>query len=478
DGEKLLPDNEIMVCVQDSTDTSWHSRGKQKLKRGGMYYTAQSGIWQTVWLEWVPDTYITNLKITPQKDLKTVKISVKTNGKCNVVLDVIDAICNTTEPELFDKTFREAFVAEPGKSAPASPAPYKIVSKAEHHSEDMKSFTTTFTCEITNPKLWSPEKPFLYGLIVRAGLDIITSYFGMRCFTIDRDKYGYNTFCLNHKPYFLNGVLDQGYWPDGLYTAPSDEAFIFDIKTMKKHGFNMLRKHIKIEAARYYYHCDRIGMIVWQDMVSGGYDYSKPLVSYLPTLFPKVFSSMPDGPESYRMFRRESAEGRKEWTEEMIATIKLLINCPCISTWVLFNEGWGQFNAAAATIIAGKVDPSRLIDQASGWFDEHSGDFLSVHNYFRPLSPARDKFGRAYVISEYGGLATHIDGHSSVDRIYGYKKYETKKEFKAAYNNLINNTLMPLAKKGLSGAVYTQLSDVEEEVNGILTYDRKIDKLE
>jgi hypothetical protein len=299
----------------------------------------------------------------------------------------------------------------------------------------------------------------------------------MRSFSVEPDANGIYRFCLNHKPYFLMGVLDQGYWPDGLYTAPSDEALIFDIQEMKRLHYNMMRKHIKIEAARWYYHCDRLGMIVWQDMVSGGSSYAKPVVSYLPTLFPKVFGRMSDGPSHYKTFSRGSAEGRSEWIGEMLGTIRHLYNVPSIATWVLFNEGWGQFNAAGATIMAKEVDDTRPIDQASGWFDEGSGSFRSVHNYFRPLSVEADKAGRAFVISEYGGLACHIDGHSSVDRIYGYKKYDTLDDLGVAYYNLINADMKPLIAKGLSGAVYTQLSDVEEEVNGLMTYDRRITKI-
>ena len=240
----------------------------------------------------------------------------------------------------------------------------------------------------------------------------------------------------------------------------------------------MLRKHIKIEAARWYYHCDRLGMIVWQDMVSGGSSYAKPVVSYLPTLFPGIFGHMPDGPINYHIFSRESADGRREWNHEMRETIQHLINVPSISVWVLFNEGWGQFNASAATIHARQFADNRLIDQASGWFDENGGDFRSVHNYFRPLNVVADKKHRAFVISEYGGYTCYIKHHSSVDRVFGYKKFDTVNDFQKAFRSLMDETIESLKKKGLAGAVYTQLSDVEEEVNGILTYDRRLNKLE
>lgn len=454
-------DNKLIVMVQDDSDSSYHSRGKQTLKRGGMYYTAQSGIWQTVWLEVVPKTHITAYRILPDRDLNHVHITICTNDPCEVSVRVLDEDGAVTIAETEGLT-------SPDKKGRYSPD----ISQKGTSKE-------TYTCNISipKPKLWTPENPYLYKLEIRAGKDKVRSYFAMRSFTKRIDSKGNPLFYLNNKPYFLNGVLDQGYWPDGLYTAPSDEALIFDIKEMKKMGFNMLRKHIKIEAARWYYHCDRLGMVVWQDMVSGGSSYAKPVVSYLPTLFPNVFGRMPDGPMNYRMFSRQSATGRKEWIHEMKETIQALINVPSIAVWVLFNEGWGQFNASAATIIARDFNDNRLIDQASGWFDENGGDFRSVHNYFRTLEVKRDKHNRAFVISEYGGYACYIKGHSSVDRIYGYKKYETPQLFSNAYRTLMDKTIAGLKNKGLAGAVYTQLSDVEEEVNGILTYDRRINKL-
>ena len=462
----------LKVCVEDDSDSSYHSRGKQTLKRGGMYYTAQSGIWQTVWIEVVPKVHVTAYKIIPSRDLTHVDIMVFTNEKTEISLKVTDI----EYQQLIAETAGQAeLIKEKGRvHSPFDIYKYSPEVEARHTSKYV--YKTTIT--LPKPHLWSPEDPFLYGLVITAVDDYVQSYFAMRSFTREIDADGNPVFFLNNKPYFLNGVLDQGYWPDGLYTAPSDAALLYDINEMKKMGFNMLRKHIKIEAARWYYHCDRIGMVVWQDMVSGGSSYAKPVVSYLPTLFPDVFGHMPDGPMNYRMFSRHSAEGRKEWTEEMEETIKTLFNVPSIAVWVLFNEGWGQFNASAATINARQFNDNRLIDQASGWFDENGGDFRSVHNYFRPLDVIKDKKRRAFVISEYGGFACHIDGHSSVDRIYGYKKYDNIQDLTKAYMNLMDQSIEKLKKKGLAGAVYTQLSDVEEEVNGILTYDRRVNKLE
>ncbi|GFI47500.1 beta-galactosidase [Lachnospiraceae bacterium] len=272
------------------------------------------------------------------------------------------------------------------------------------------------------------------------------------------------------------GILDQGYWPDGLYTAPSDEALVYDITTMKSLGFQMLRKHIKVECARWYYHCDRLGMIVCQDMVNGGSCYHMPVISYLPTLFPRLSSHLKDS--HYAMLSRKDASARKKWERECAETVEYLKFFPSIAIWTLFNEGWGQFDTARLTALVKKKDPSRLVDSASGWFDQNCGDFISVHNYFRPLTVPVKKWGsRAFFLSEYGGYACHIKGHSSVKRIFGYKRYSSLKEFRKAYRALTRNSLLPLRRQGLSGAVYTQLSDVEEEVNGLLTYDRKVNKL-
>ncbi len=462
-----LSENILYVRVRDTSDSSYHSRGKQTLKRGGMYYTAQSGIWQTVWIEEVPETYIREIRIRPENDLKTVSIEVSTNlpAKVSIKAPGHELVKSPTSSD----SYETAFTGDFSFSSDTYP------SIGIDHSAQTPSYYH-FTITLEDAHLWTPEDPYLYPLFVSSGEDNVRSYFAVRSFTIEKDPTGTNRFCLNHKPYFLMGVLDQGYWPDGLYTAPSDEALKYDIKEMKRLHFNMLRKHIKVESARWYYHCDKLGMIVWQDMVSGGSSYAKPVVSYLPTLFPKVFGKMHDGPRSYKTFSRSSAEGRGEWLKEMKNTIRYLYNVPSIATWVLFNEGWGQFNAASATIMAKEIDSSRPIDQASGWFDEGSGDFRSVHNYFRPLTVEKEE-SRAFVISEYGGLALHIDGHSSVDRVYGYKKYNTLDELGVAYYNLINGSLKPLISKGLAGAVYTQVSDVEEEVNGLMTYDRRITKI-
>lgn len=436
----------LYVRVRDLTDTSYATRGKQTLQRGGMFYTPQSGIWQSVWYEWVPSNYIVRYEITPDYDNACVKIVLFSHAPfSDVTCKVSEADCTVTER-------RTEAVERDGLCR------------------------TVLTLVFSEPFLpWTPETPHLYTFRLQADEDCVEGYFAMRCFTVEPDEDGMLRFCLNHKPYFLHGLLDQGYWSDGLMTAPCDEALIYDITLAKDLGFNMLRKHIKIENERWYYHCDRLGMIVWQDMVSGGTTYHMPWVCYLPTLFPHMSAHTKD--HHYKLFSRASKEGRDSWEKECLDTIDHLYNVPSIAVWVPFNEGWGQFDAARIAKMVAKKDPSRPLDHASGWFDQKAGDFRSIHNYFRPLKVKSDG-KRAFVISEYGGYACHIEDHSSVDRIYGYRKYANLKDLEEAVNDLFDHQLFPLVAKGLSGAVYTQLSDVEEEVNGLVTYDRRVVKLQ
>lgn len=451
--------NELTVMVQDTTDLESQARGKQSLHRGGIFYTAQSGIWQSVWLEQVPSAHIKELWFETDYDARLVT--------AHVTASVSHA------PSIHELPPLSLSVLAKGK---------EIVRQPMHYA--FQDFSTVKCClSFTIPEdtfySWSPEEPFLYDVNVTFGKDTVQSYFAMRIFTIEKlheSRSDIPVFCLNHKPYFLMGVLDQGYWPDGLYTAPSDEALIYDITAMKSLGFNMLRKHIKAERARWYYHCDRLGMIVCQDMVNGGSCYHMPVISYLPTLFPKLSSHLKDS--HYAMLSRKDETARVQWEKECAETIDYLKFFPSIAIWVPFNEGWGQFDTARITDMIREKDPSRLIDSASGWFDQNCGDFISVHNYFRPLSvPVKTWNSRAFLLSEYGGFACHIKEHASVDRIFGYKRYDTLEDFRSAYHALIEKSLLPLKEQGLSGAVFTQLSDVEEEVNGILTYDRKVNKL-
>lgn len=445
----LIEGNNILtVKVQDRSDTSYDSRGKQRLKRGGMFYTAQSGIWQSVWMEWVPDIHISTLKITPLVDESKVRISIDIN-RPNYLQDISNN-SDIITVDIYDKAG-------------------KIISY----------MTKNQVMDIPVPdfKYWSPENPHLYHVNIYVGDDVVKSYFGMRKVEIMPDEEGINRIFLNDKPYFQNGLLDQGYWSDGLYTAPSDDAMIFDIEQAKALGFNMLRKHIKIEPLRWYYHCDRLGMLVWQDMVNGGEKYNNLLVGYLPTLFPRISGAIKD--KHYRLFGRQNKEGRREWIRECEETVGLLYNTPSIVVWVPFNEGWGQFDANRVTSLVQSIDETRLIDQASGWYDQEGGSFKSIHNYFHPLkfTPDHTEGNRSVVLSEFGGYACYIPKHSYSPVIYGYRVYSNSKELEKALQRLFQDDLEKLKKEGLSAAVYTQLSDVEDEVNGLFTYDRKVCKI-
>jgi beta-galactosidase/beta-glucuronidase len=430
--------NLLSLKVSDLSDTSYHSRGKQKLKRGGMFYTAQSGIWQTVWMEWVPDLYITALKITPLVEESAIQVVIDLNDDFNPekVVDILFQV------DIYDK----------------QQVIQSMVSRFPVMKIPMKKF-----------EFWSPENPYLYNMVITAGEDKVDSYFAMRKIEIKKDQNNISRIFLNNEPYFQNGLLDQGYWPDGLYTAPSDEAFIFDIEQAKKLGFNMIRKHIKIEPLRWYYHCDRLGMLVWQDMVNGGEAYNMLFVGYLPTLFPKLAAHIKD--KHYHLFGRRNKEGREKWTSECKETVQLLYNCPSIVTWVPFNEGWGQFDASRAYDIIKDLDSTRLVDHASGWFDQGIGDFESIHNYFHPLSVSHKT--RPVIFSEFGGFACYIQNHSYSLQIYGYRIYLSKEDLNQAYQKLYEDEIKKLRSIGLSAVVYTQLADVEDEVNGLFTYDRK-----
>lgn len=453
----------LQVRVRDVSDTSWHARGKQTLHRGGMFYTAQSGIWQSVWYEWVPVNHIERLEITPDIDQGAVSVKMFSPKEFSSVTCTVHKA--TTR---FVSSHDAASRALSGERTPA------LIGVSVQRESSAPN-----VLRLILPKddvcLWTPDEPYLYSFTVTADHDTIQSYFALRSFSVEADEKRIPRFCLNHSPLFLHGLLDQGYWPDGLMTAPCDEALIYDIELAKKTGFNMLRKHIKLEALRWYYHCDRLGMIVWQDMVCGGTSYKMPFVCYLPTVFPTMSRHTKD--HHYKLFSRGDREGRLAWERECMDTVEYLYSAPSIAAWIPFNEGWGQFDATRITSLIKKKDPSRPVDHASGWFDQKSGDFKSIHNYFRKLKVKRDK-KRAFVISEYGGYACHIKDHSSVEQVFGYRRYETTEELAVAYDQLIHGQLAPLIERGLSGAVYTQLSDVEEEVNGLVTYDRRVIKIE
>ena len=416
----------IVLRVSDITDAGYHSRGKQKSKRGGIWYTPQSGIWQTVWMESVPERYIKNLSITPHFDRQAVEILVEGEGEGFITLE------------------GERYSFEGG-------------------------IATIIPIKEMRP--WSPDSPYLYDFTVELGEDKAESYFAMRKFSVEADEKGVKRLFLNNQPLFHNGMLDQGYWSDGLLTAPSDEALIYDIALAKEMGFNMLRKHIKLEPMRWYYHCDRLGMLVWQDMPSGGGKYNFFTIS-TPLVTKRHFKD-----SHYGLFARKSAEGRQQYYKELKEMISALYNCPCIALWVPFNEGWGQFDAQKAVEMIESMDSTRTIDHASGWHDQFIGETKSWHVYFKPYRFKPDRLGRAVILTEFGGYNHRVEGHAFSQKDFGYKRYESVNSLSYAFRDLYTKEIGPAWKQGLAAAVYTQLSDVEDELNGLVTYDRKVVKI-
>ena len=295
---------------------------------------------------------------------------------------------------------------------------------------------------VANPRLWSPDDPFLYPLTVRLGEDVAQSYFAMRSTSIQADSHGVRRLYLNGKPFFQNGLLDQGYWPDGLYTAPSDEALVFDIQTAKDLGFTMLRKHIKVEPMRWYYHCDCLGMPVWQDMPNGGGKYRFSTIT-LPLITGRHHND-----HDYRRFAREAAEGREAYRRELAEMVNQLYSCPCVVLWVPFNEGWGQFDAADAARLIDKLDGTRPIDPASGWHDQRSGDLRTLHVYLKKYRFHRDRFRRAVALSEFGGYNLRVQGHTWTNVDFGYKKLKSPEALQAAYEALLTRRCCPPFPKG------------------------------
>ena len=439
--------NSLWVAVQDPTGHGTQARGKQTLRPGGMFYPAQSGIWQTVWLERVPDNYIQTLTVTPDYDARTVTVRVHTakpGGAVNLW----------------------AMVRAGG------------VTIAEDWGSDEADQDGEVTLNIPEEHFfpWSPDTPFLYDLTVgtnqgeEAEFDTVHSYFALRKWSCAPDAHGVLRFCLNDKPILLNGLLDQGYWPEGLYTPPSDAAVERELSEVKALGFNLLRKHAKIEPQRWYYHCDRLGLIVWQDIVNGGSAYNLWFVTYLTNVLQPLLRRFPDGKACRRLLSRAKPAGREEYAHELADTVQALRCHPCIACWVPFNEGWGQFDAGKAVQALRTLDGTRMVDEASGWFDQGGGDVHSLHNYFYPLRIRPQK--RTVALSEYGGIAWPMPGHEPPHKTYGYGTAKDRQELTARYKKLQLKTVLPQLEKGLSALVYTQLTDVEDEVNGLFTYDR------
>lgn len=417
-------ENDLVVLVKDFSDTKFYSRGKQKINRGGIWYTAQSGIWQSVWLESTPTEHLDSVKITPDYDNELVRF------------------------EFFGTDDVETLI---------------------YDGDELIADTTEHTVKIPDFKPWSPENPFLYKVVFKACGEKIKSYFGMRKFSVGTDGMGIKRLLLNNKPYFHNGLLDQGYYPDTMLTPPCNEAMENDIKFVKNAGFNMLRKHIKIEPLLWYHYCDVNGIIVWQDMVNGGGSYGLE-VSAIP------FVNITLDDTKYKTFAREDKEGRDLYYQELDEMISHLYNCPCIAVWVPFNEGWGQFDSRLVYEKIKALDSTRIVDTTSGWHDLGHSDVISKHIYFTPI---KVKAGdRPYVLSEFGGFSMRIKGHTFNEKMFGYKIYNSKNSLTKAYERLFNNVIIPQIKEGLSATVYTQLTDVEDELNGLLTYDRELQKID
>jgi beta-galactosidase/beta-glucuronidase len=435
--------NEIVVSVWDPSDSQPIQRGKQVLKPGFIWYTTISGIWQTVWLEPVPETYIASLKLTPDLDRQTLTLSAAVENP------------------------------QPGHKLSA-----KVIADNKTVIEAQGDTSQPLHLLIENPKSWSPDSPYLYDLEIQLlqngqPIDVVTSYFGMRKFSLERDGKGILRICLNHKPLFLYGPLDQGYWPDGLYTPPTDEAMRWEINFIKNVGFNMLRKHIKVEPARYYYHCDRAGVIVWQDMVSGGIS-PKPIWFVFAGLMKRMHDN-----HLYWRLGRGNPDNRMKFKDEYKQMIDALYNVVSIAIWSPFNEGWGQFNAAEIASWTKTYDPTRLVDHASGWFDQGVGDFRSEHIYFKPLPSPNIEETRGLVLSEFGGYSLNLPEHTwNSNKDFGYKKFGSIEALTEGYLHLLETELIPWIRSGCSAGVYTQTADVETEVNGFLTYDRQVVKMD
>ena len=405
-------DNELVLSVWDPTNAGYQPRGKQVLKPGGIMYTAVTGIWQTVWLETVPAAYIQSLKIVPDIDRSVVSVTVNSNEKASVQLSAVDG--------------DRVVATQTGQAGQA------------------------VELKIDNAKLWSPDAPNLYDLkveLIQDGktVDAVDSYFGMRKTHVAKDADGVNRLMLNNEVLFQYGPLDQGWWPDGLYTPASDEAMKYDIVMTKKFGMNMARKHVKYESARWYYWCDKLGLLVWQDMPAG------------------------DSPRS--------DESKANFREELKSMIDALHNFPSIVMWVPFNEGWGQYDTPEIVQWIEKYDSTRPVNEASGWSDQHSGTVSDMHSYPGPGMRSVEE-DRVVVLGEFGGLGMPVAGHTwQTEKNWGYVSYKTAEELTDAYVSLLTR-MRPLIGRGLSAAVYTQTSDVEVEVNGLLSYDRDVVKMD
>ena len=445
DGLAASGQQELVVHVSDPTDSNWQPRGKQVNDPKGIWYTPTTGIWQTVWLETVPAASVAGLSIAT--DIHNRKVRITVAGRGTKEGDTVEIAVLGREHSITSPPVGRAVEKVAGGKGPVGQA---------------------IEIEIPQDKLalWSPDSPFLYGLRIdlatadRRAEDVVFSYFAMREIKLGKDESGVTRMMLNGKPVFHFGPLDQGFWPDGLYTAPTDEALRYDLEVTKKLGFNMVRKHVKVEPARWYRHCDELGLLVWQDMPSG--DRHAP---WNPT-------GGHNGEEITRV-PESAANFKSEWRE----IVQDLAHFPSIVVWVPFNEAWGQFDTVAITKFTEELDPTRLVNCASGGNDFPAGHISDLHRYPGPTIPKlEDK--RAAVLGEFGGLGLPLEGHTwQAKDNWGYRSFKTKEELASAYAQLIYK-LRPLIGKGLSAAVYTQTTDVEVEVNGLMTYDREVLKFD
>lgn len=419
----LVNDEENVVVIRafDTLSDGVLPYGKQRRRRGGMWYTPISGIWQTVWVESTPEKYIKSVRTDIEDG--TVHFSVNGAEHGRIIL--------------FTPEEKVRFFVENGK------AEYKL----------------------ENPRTWSPEDPYLYRFFVETDGDLVESYFAVRTLEI-KEVGGIKRLCLNGKPYFFNGLLDQGYFSDGIFTPATPEGYEKDIKLAKSLGFNTLRKHIKVEPEKFYYDCDRLGMIVFQDMVNNG-KYSFIRDTALPYIGIK---KLPD------KNLHKNKESREAFLRGMHRTVSRLHGHPCVCMWTIFNEGWGQFSSGEIYAAVKKLDPTRFVDTASGWFKGGESDVESVHNYFKPYKFVPSE--KPVLLSEFGGYGFRPFEHSfNVGKTYGYKYFDNKRAYENGILRLYVEEIIPQIEKGLCGAIYTQLSDVEDEVNGLVSYDRKVLKV-
>lgn len=426
----VIKHNSLKLRVKDYSDTSYYSRGKQRLERGGIWYSPQSGIYMPVWCESVYEGYIEGVKFTPNIDNSSIDIMVKSSSK-EVTL------------YLEDKE-------------------YKLKCNVNE------------SLRIETPHLWSPEDPYLYNVKFKTKVDNVSSYFAMRKFsTINYNNH--KVLALNNKPYFFKGILDQGYYNDTLLTPPTFKAYEDDIKLIKDLGFNTVRKHIKIESLIWYHLCDKLGLVVFQDMVNGGTTYKFSTIAF-PLITKRHHSDL-----HHKKFSRLDIEGRRDAEKEFKDTIHLLYNTPSIGLWTIFNEGWGQFDSKRIYNELKNIDDTRLYDHASGWHDQGVSDVKSLHVYFTKVklpTKAKQIKDRAIILSECGGYNLAIEGHRFSETNFGYKYMETKQDLVNAYHKFIDRDVINNIPKGLCCYIYTQLSDVEDELNGFVTYDREVIKVD